>query len=251
MDLNSDLGEGFGPFKVADDEAMLHLVTSANLACGFHGGDPLTMQQTASAAAQLGVTIGAHPSYPDLVGFGRRDMDLSNSELIAALIYQIGALDAIARAVGSRVQYVKAHGALYHKSAKDPNSATALMEAVSSFEPSLAILGPPNSEIVRAAERTGINYYSECFVDRRYRGDGSLVPRGTPDAVITDPDEVVFQALRLSTEGVVKTVEGSEVKLHADSLCIHGDTDGALRLAELVRNSLRAADIPIRPFCSG
>ena len=248
VDLNADLGESFGAWRLGDDEAMLAIVTSANIACGFHAGDPLTLRRACAAALARGVAIGAQVSYRDLAGFGRREMTVPPDELAAEILYQLAALDGIARAEGGRVSYVKPHGALYNRAARDPEQAAAIASAVASFDPSLPLLTLPGS----ATETAGLDYrlrvVSEAFADRSYADDGSLVPRGQPDAVITEPDVVANRVVRMVTAGVVQTVAGHDLELTPQSVCVHGDTPGAVGLARAVRAALERAGVTLAPF---
>ena len=248
IDLNSDLGESFGAWRLGDDEAMFGLVSSANVACGFHAGDPMTMLGSARLAARHGVALGAHPGYRDLVGFGRRALDTSPAEIAAELLVQLGALDGAARAAGTRVRYVKAHGALYHRLSIDESAAHAFTEAVAAYDPSLPVLGPPGSALERAADATGLRFAREAFVDRGYVADGSLVPRGEPGAVVDDPAAASDRALELAETGGIAADDGSRVELDADSLCLHGDTPGAVAIARAVRSALEGAGVEIEAF---
>lgn len=248
VDLNADVGESYGAWTMGDDAALLEVVSSANLACGFHGGDPMVMAATARAAAARGVVVGAHVSYPDRVGFGRRAMDLSPEELAGDVLYQVGALDALARAAGTRVRYVKAHGALYHRVAVDPAQAAALVKAMVTYDPSLVLLTLPGSAALDLAREHGIRAVAEAFADRAYLPDASLVPRGQAGAVLTDPAAAVRQAVRLATEAKVVAVDGSVVAVTARSLCLHGDTPGAAALARAVRAGLDAAGVAVASF---
>jgi UPF0271 protein len=234
IDLNADMGEGFGPFRPAHDAELLTLVTSASIACGFHAGDPVVMRETVAAAARLGVAIGAHPGYPDLLGFGRRALAASADEVTAYVIYQVGALDAVCRAAGTRLRYVKPHGALYNRAASDAPTATAIADAVRMVDSSLVLLGLAGSALVEAGRAAGLTTASEAFVDRAYRPDGTLAPRDTPGAVITDPATVAARAIELA--------------VHADSLCVHGDTADAPALVRAVRDALDARGVTIAPF---
>ncbi|MDQ0893278.1 LamB/YcsF family protein [Agromyces ramosus] len=248
IDLNSDLGESFGAWRLGDDEAMFALVSSANVACGFHAGDPATMLASARLAARHGVALGAHPGYRDLAGFGRRALDTSPDELAAELLVQLGALDGAARGAGTRVRHVKAHGALYHRLAVDESAAHAFAEAVAAYDPMLPLLGLPASALERAADATGLRFAREAFVDRGYAADGSLVPRGEPGAVIDDPAAASDRALELAETGGITADDGSRVDLAPDSLCLHGDTPGAVAIATAVRRSLEGAGIAIEAF---
>jgi UPF0271 protein len=248
IDLNADLGEGFGAWAPSADAELLPLVTSANVACGFHAGDPVWMRETVTLAAQHGVTIGAHPGYPDLLGFGRRELAASPAEVAAYVVYQVGALAAVARAAGTRVRYVKPHGALYNRAARDPAVAMAIAEAIRGVDPELALLGLAGSELVRAAESVGLRAVREAFLDRGYRADGSLVPRGEPGALIERPEVAAERAVRLVREGAVSAVDGSRVAVRADSFCVHGDGKAAVPVLRAVRARLAAEGIAVAPF---
>lgn len=242
VDLNADLGEG-----APDDAALLALVSSANIACGWHAGDARLMQATVAAALARGVAIGAHPSYPDREHFGRRELQLPPAAVRADLIYQIGALDALVRAEGGRLHHVKPHGALYNQAARDPALADAIAAAVLDVNPGLALYGLAGSELLRAAERAGLRAVAEVFADRGYRADGSLVPRGEPGALVHDVDEAVARTLRMVREGVVQAVGGETVPLQADTVCLHGDGPQALVFARAIQAALRAAGVDVRP----
>jgi UPF0271 protein len=248
IDLNADLGEGFGRWRLTDDEALLGCVTSANVACGFHAGDPATMRRVCELAAAHGVRVGAQVSYRDLAGFGRRAMDVPAGELAAEVAYQIGALDVFARAAGLRVSYVKPHGALYNRVVHDGEQAAAVVAGVRLADPSLPVLGLPSSAVHAAAEEAGLPVVTEAFADRAYTGEGTLVPRGEPGAVLTDPDQVVGRAVGIAREGEVGAVDGRRLRLRARSLCLHGDTPDAARLARRVRQELDAAGVTVRAF---
>jgi lactam utilization protein B len=248
IDLNADLGESFGAWKLGDDEALMRLITSANVACGFHAGDPLILRQTCAAAVTAGVTIGAQVSYRDLAGFGRREMDVPRAELTAELLYQIAALDGLARVEGSRVRYVKPHGALYHRVRKDPVQATALVDAIRAYDPALPLLTQSSGHAAEIAAGTGLPVVAEAFADRGYRPDGSLVPRDQPGAVRTDPAEVAGRAVTMVTQGFVLSANGARLPVKARSLCIHGDTSGAVALATAVRHALEQAGVRLAPF---
>ncbi|MFF5261135.1 LamB/YcsF family protein [Actinomadura viridis] len=246
IDINADLGEGFGIWTLGDDPALLDVVTSANVACGFHAGDPLIMRQVCAGAVARGVTIGAQVSYRDLAGFGRREMDVAAPELTAEVLYQLAALDGIARAEGGRVAYVKPHGALYNRIARDPVQARAVTEAVRAYDSALPLLTLPGSVVYEVAE--GLTVVAECFADRAYTPAGALVPRREPGAVVHDPETVVERAVRMAVEGTVVAVDGSEIALNARSLCVHGDTAGAVELARAVRSALHEAGVKTEPF---
>ncbi|MGG5172935.1 LamB/YcsF family protein [Pseudarthrobacter sp. J1738] len=248
MDLNADLGESFGAWRMGDDAAMFTLVTSANIACGFHAGDPVTMLDSCRGAFDQDVRIGAHVGYRDLAGFGRRDMDVTFDELFGDVLYQLGALDGIAHAVGASVDYVKPHGALYNRIVHDEEQAAAVLAAVQAYDPGLPILGLPNSAILKLGAETIHPIYREAFVDRAYLPDGTLVPRSQDGAVLQDVEAVVRQAVRIAVDGQVVAIDGTTVSVEADSLCVHGDTPGALRMAAAVRDGLEAAGVEIAAF---
>lgn len=235
-DVNSDVGESFGQWRLGDDEAVLDVVTSANVACGFHAGDPLTLRRTCAAAAERGVAIGAQVGYRDLAGFGRRFLDVAPDDLAADVLYQLGALDAFARVAGERVRYVKPHGALYNAVVSHEEQARAVVAAVTAYDASLPVLGLPGSVLLREAEDAGLTVIGEGFADRAYRDDGTLVPRSEPGAVFSDPDRAAAQALALVREGRV------------GSVCVHGDSPEAVALASAVRAALDEADITVRSF---
>jgi 5-oxoprolinase (ATP-hydrolysing) subunit A len=248
VDLNADLGEGFGAWTLTDDDALLGVVTSANVACGFHAGDPSIMRRVCARAAERGVAIGAQVGYRDLAGFGRRRIDVSPGELFADVLYQLGALDAFARAAGTRVRYVKAHGALYNTAADDAAQAHAVASAAAAFASTLPLLGLAGSEHESAARAAGLPFVAEAFADRAYTASGRLVPRSEPDAVRTDPEAVVRQAVGIARDGTVRAVDGSDVAVRAESLCLHGDTAGAVELARAVRAALLDAGSRVEPF---
>ncbi|MEU5833781.1 5-oxoprolinase subunit PxpA [Streptomyces diacarni] len=254
IDLNADLGEGFGRWHLTDDEALLASVTSANVACGYHAGDPATMRRVCELAAERGVRIGAQVSYRDLAGFGRRAMDVPAAELTAEVAYQIGALEVFARAAGSAVAYVKPHGALYNRAVRDAEQAAAVVEGVRLARAAhgsggpLPVLGLPGSRLLAAAAEAGLPTVEEAFADRAYRPDGTLVPRTEPDAVLHDPDQVVERSLRLAGDGELVAADGGLLRSTARSLCVHGDTPAAARLARRVREELAAAGVTVRAF---
>lgn len=243
VDLNADLGEG-GP----SDHELLRVVTSTSIACAYHAGDPITMLETARAAARLGVAVGAHPSYADKEGFGRVRLDVTADRIFADVLYQVGAMAAAAEAAGSRLTFVKPHGALYNAAATDPGVAEPLVQAVA--ELGLSLLCPAASEMQQAAARLGVRCYAEAFADRAYSPDGTLAPRHGPNAVIEDPEAVAERALRLVLDQRVVATDGSEIAISADSICIHGDTPGAVSLARSIRRSLEAAGVVVRPFAA-
>jgi UPF0271 protein len=248
IDLNSDLGEAFGAWSMGDDAVMLDIVTSANVAWGFHAGDPLTMRTTLAAAAASGVAIGAHVGYRDLAGFGRRAMDVASDDLIADVIYQIGALSGVARAASTEVTYVKPHGALYNTIVHDRGQAQAVVRAIVEVDARLAVLGLPGSAFLAEAERAGLRTVTEAFADRAYTPEGTLVSRRDDGAVLHDADDVAARMVRLVTDGTVTAIDGSTVAVRADSVCVHGDTPGATVMAARVRAALESAGIDLRAF---
>lgn len=248
IDLNSDLGESYGAWRLGDDDALLGLVTSANVACGYHGGDPSTMRATCLAAAEHGVRIGAQVSYPDLVGFGRRFMAMEHDELRDAVLHQLGGLEAFARIAGTRVRYVKPHGALYHACTTRQDHAEAVVAAIREYDATLGVLGLPGSLLLEHAERRGLEPVTEAFVDRAYRPDGTLVPRTEPGSVLVDQTAVAERAVRLARDHEVVAVDGSIVAVDARSLCVHGDTPGAVALASAIRVALAEAGITVEAF---
>lgn len=248
MDLNSDLGEGYGRWALGDDAAMLEVVTSANVACGFHAGDPATIERTVGTAVECGVAVGAQVSYPDLAGFGRREIDVAPGDLTADVLYQLGALEAFAKAAGSRVRYVKPHGALYNRIARDPVQAAAVVEAIRRYDPALPLLTLPGSAAMEAAREAGVPTVAEGFADRAYTGEGRLVSRREPGAVLHDPERVAARAVVMATEGRVETIDGGQVEVEVRSLCVHGDTPGAVDLARAVRAALEEAGVALEAF---
>ncbi|WP_296665764.1 5-oxoprolinase subunit PxpA [Demequina sp.] len=252
IDLNADLGEGFGRWTLTDDDALLASVTSANVACGFHAGDPVTMRGVCERAVASGVAIGAQVSYRDLAGFGRRAMDVPSEELAAEVAYQVGALGLFARAAGGEVGYVKPHGALYNRVVRDRFQAGAVVEGVMLASTvagvPLAVMGLPGSELLEVARDAGLPTVSEAFADRAYLPDGTLAPRGTPGAVIDDVELVVARAVAIATGVPLLAVDGTELLVRADSVCVHGDTPGAAALAARVREALEEAGVSLRPF---
>jgi UPF0271 protein len=236
IDLNADMGEGFGPYRLGNDADLLTLVTSASIACGFHAGDPVVMRETVAGAARRGVAIGAHPGYPDLLGFGRRPLAASADEVTAYVIYQVGALAAVCHAAGTRLRYVKPHGALYNRAASDPPTAAAIANAIRLVDSSLVLLGLAGSALIDAGRAAGLRTAAEAFIDRAYQPDGTLVPRDVAGAVVTDQATVVASAVRLAMDA------------RADSLCLHGDTVGAPTLLRAVRDALDARGVTIAAF---
>ena len=245
IDLNSDVGESYGAWRLGDDEALLDVVTSANVACGFHAGDPATMRRTVALAAANGVAIGAQVSYPDLVGFGRRELGATPAQIRDDVLYQLGALDGICRAEDTRVRYLRPHGALYHRCAIDPAAAEAAIAACHAFDPDLAVVAPPGSAMLHAAEAAGLRTVREGFADRRYAPDGGLAPRDSADAVVTDVEAAVAQALGLVCDSAVAAIDGSVLATQIDTICIHGDTPGAGALARAVRDALEQAGVTV------
>jgi 5-oxoprolinase (ATP-hydrolysing) subunit A len=248
VDLNSDLGEGFGVWTLGDDDALLNVITSANVACGFHGGDPNIMRRVCDAAVGRGVAIGAQVSYRDLAGFGRRSIDIDQLSLTNDLIYQIAALDGFARVAGSRVRYVKPHGALYNRTVHDKDQAAAVISAVVAYDPTLPILGLPGSALLRLGEQAGLRTVTEAFADRGYTAQATLVPRSQPGALLHDPEVVAERMVQMLVAGRVQSVDGVEVAVSAESICVHGDTPGAVAMAEAVRKGLDEAGVDIRAF---
>jgi len=248
IDLNADVGESFGAWTLGDDDAILGVVTSANVACGFHAGDPLTLRTTCRYAAERGVVVGAQVGYRDLAGFGRRFIDVPPDELAADVVYQIGALQAMAKVAGTRVAYVKPHGALYNAVVSHEAQARAVVEAVAAVDRALPIMGLPGSLVLDIAAGAGLRTVAEAFADRAYTGDGRLVARGQPGAVLRDVDAVAARVVRLVRDRVVTSVDGHEVAVEAESVCIHGDTPGAVLMARAVRSALEAEGVQIRPF---
>ncbi len=245
IDLNCDLGESFGAWHMGDDDALLGLVSSANVACGFHAGDPAIMRRTVELAVAHGVAIGAHVSLPDLQGFGRREMSVSADEVQAMTLYQIGALHAFAHAAGTRLAHVKPHGALYNMAARDPSLADAIARAVHSFDPQLRLFGLAGSALIDAARAIGLPVVAEAFADRRYLADGSLQSRREPGAVIDDASMATAQAIGIARDGIVEATNGKQIKLHANTLCLHGDGAHAVALAQQLREALERAGLHI------
>lgn len=247
IDLNSDVGESFGTWRLPDEQ-MLEVVSSANIACGFHAGDPLTIRTTAATAAARGVSIGAHIGYRDLAGFGRRFIDYSTDELSAEVLYQLGALEAMAAAAGTRISYVKPHGGMYHAINTDQDQAKAVIDTVASYNPHLPLLLLPGGYALEYARAQGLRGVAEAFADRAYNPDGSLVSRREPHAVLHDTAEVVENMLRLAHDGVLIAHDGTRIETEAESICTHGDTPGAVTMARAVRHALTEAGVVIRSF---
>ena len=248
IDLNSDLGESLGAWSMGDDAAMLDIVSSANVACGFHAGDPAGILATLKAAQARGVAVGAHVAYPDLIGFGRRAMDVASSDLVADVIYQIGALQGLAQAAGTSIGYVKPHGALYNTIAHDSAQALDVITAIRDVDANLALVALAGSPLVRWAQDAGLRVVAEAFADRAYTPQGTLVSRREPGAVLHDSALVASRMLRLVRDGVVEAVDGSLASVQAQSICVHGDSPGAVAMARAVRAALEADGIAVRPF---
>jgi UPF0271 protein len=248
IDLNADLGESYGAWTLGDDAGLLAIITSANIACGFHAGDPAGLRRVCAEAVAREVVIGAQVGYPDLAGFGRRFLDMSAADLEAAVIYQVGALDGLARAAGGRVRYVKPHGALYNAIVHHEAQADAVVAAVRAYDPNLALVGLPGSVVLERAAAAGLTTVGEAFADRGYRSDGTLVPRAEPGAVLSDADEIAARAAAIVADGRVTSVDGVSVQIDADSLCIHGDTPGAVAIAGRVRSALAARGVRLASF---
>ena len=245
IDLNSDMGESFGVWKMGDDEAVLPFVTSANIACGFHGGDPATMRKTVAAALRHGVAIGAHPGLPDLQGFGRRNMAITDQEAYDMMVVQIGALAAVAASQGAELRHVKAHGQLYNMAVKNEGLSQALAQAVHDVDSDLVFFGLAGSTMLPIAEKIGLTVASEVFGDRHYMPDGTLCPRNHPAAMIEDVSESIRQVLQMVKQGTVTALDGTLVRVRADTLCIHGDQPGAARFAQAIRDALLAEGVQI------
>ena len=248
IDLNADLGEGFGVWRLGDDDAMLAIVTSANVACGFHAGDPAGLLRVCRAAAERGVSIGAQVSYRDLAGFGRRFIDVASGDLIGDVVYQIGALQALAQAAGTAVTYVKPHGALYNAIVSNPGQAAAVAEAVRMVDPTLPVLGLAGSRFFDEAHARGLRTVPEAFADRAYRPDGQLVSRREPGAVLHDPAAIAERVAMMVTAGQVTAVDGSQISVTVESVCVHGDSPGAIEIASAVRDRLTAGGVDVKAF---
>jgi 5-oxoprolinase (ATP-hydrolysing) subunit A len=247
LDLNCDMGESYGPWSVGNDAALLDYVTSANIACGFHAGDPATMHKTVQLAIEKGVAVGAHPSLPDLQGFGRRAMNISPDEAYDLIVYQVGALAGFARALGGKLSHVKPHGALYNMAVMDKKLSRAIAAGVKDIDPSLVLFGLAFSELVRAGEDAGLAVANEVFADRTYQADGSLTPRSQPNALIKDVDASIEHVRRMVEDGKVKSLQGTEVAVRADTLCIHGDEPTALDFVQKIRKALTDSGIRLAP----
>lgn len=248
IDLNADIGESFGIYHLGHDELLLRHVTSGSIACGFHAGDPSVMRATVRLASRVGVAVGAHPGFPDLAGFGRRDLAAQPHEITDMVIYQIGALHAIARSEGVKLQHVKPHGALYNMSVRRREVADAIATAVSAFDDSLVLVGLPGSELLAAGVRAGLQVAAEAFADRSYEPDGSLTPRRFSDALVIDAALVSVRAVRMVCEGKITARDGSELAVRPDTICIHGDTADSAALAAALRSGLEAAGVTVKAF---
>ena len=251
VDINCDLGESFGHYQLGDDRAMMPSITSANVACGLHAGDPLVMQATVKLCLEHRVALGAHPGYPDLLGFGRRQLAASPEEVRAYVLYQLGALAAFLQAAGGRLQHVKAHGALYNAAALDQGLAEAIASAVAAFDSGLILVGPPHSCLIAAGRAQGLPVASEVFADRAYAPDGTLVPRGQSGAVLTDVEEVVKRINDLTIHGGLEAVDGTFLPLAADTICVHGDTPGAAHFAATLKGELERSGMQLRAMGQG
>ncbi|ASS90050.1 5-oxoprolinase subunit PxpA [Aeribacillus pallidus] len=246
VDLNCDMGESFGVYRIGNDEEILNYVTSANIACGFHASDPSTMRRTVHMALEKGVSIGAHPGLPDLIGFGRRNMAITPEEAYDLIVYQVGALYAFVKAAGGKMQHVKPHGALYNMAAKDQALAEAIAKAVYDIDPTLVLFGLAGSELIKAGERVGLKTANEVFADRTYQQDGSLTPRREPNALINNEQEAIRQVIRMVKEGKVRSQQGVDVNIQADTICIHGDGPHALTFAKKIREDLTESGIVVQ-----
>ena len=248
VDLNSDLGESFGAYTIGLDNEVVQYVSSVNVACGYHAGDPLVMDKTVAAAKAAGVAVGAHPGYPDLVGFGRRSMALTAEEVKNTVIYQIGALESFCRAAGIKLQHVKVHGALYNNAEKDLTIATAIAEAIKAVDPTLYMLCLANSQMGVAARNAGLPYVEEAFADRAYTDEGSLVSRKIAGSVIHDLDQVVSRVVQMVRDKTVVSIHGNLVPIQAQTICVHGDTPGAVSMVKAIRAALEKEKISLRAF---
>nr|WP_318539721.1 5-oxoprolinase subunit PxpA [Terribacillus saccharophilus] len=248
IDLNSDLGESFGAYTIGNDQEVLKYISSANIACGFHAGDHNVMLETVKTAAELGVGIGAHPGFPDLAGFGRREMKLSPKEIYNLVVYQVGAIQGAAKACGTYVQHVKPHGALYNMASKDSAIAEAIATAVHAVDSKLVLFGLAGSELVRAGEKVGLSVAQEVFSDRTYQADGTLTPRSQANAMIHDVKVAVDRVIRMIKEGKVTAVDGTDINIQADTICVHGDEPEALQFVQQLRERLQAEQITVQNF---
>lgn len=248
VDLNCDLGESFGAYKIGLDSEVLPFISSANVACGYHASDPVVMSKTVKMCKDMGVEVGAHPGFPDLMGFGRRNMSVSPAEAKAYVMYQVGALDAFCKANGITIQHIKPHGALYNMAGKDYALARAICEGIKEIAPEYILLGLSGSNLIKAAEDTGLRAAKEVFADRGYMDDGALVPRTMEGAMITDEDIMIKRVITMVKDGVVKTVSGKVIPIKADSVCVHGDGEKAVAFVKRIRSELTNAGIEIAPI---
>lgn len=248
VDLNCDLGESFGAYSIGMDKEIIPLISSANIACGFHASDPVVMEKTVAMAAEAGIGLGAHPGFPDLQGFGRRELKMSPEEIRSSIIYQVGALQAFAKMHGKKLQHVKPHGAMYNMAAKDQAMAEAICEGVKAVDDNLILMAQAGSELQKAAEKYGLKFAREIFADRAYEEDGSLVNRKKEGAMITDEDEAVRRVIRMIKEGKVTAITGKDITIEADSICVHGDGIKALNFVKKIKSALQEAGIEIKPL---
>lgn len=248
VDLNSDLGESFGRYTIGSDDRIIPLITSANIACGFHASDPVVMMKTVNMVKEAGTGAGAHPGYPDLMGFGRRNMNISHEEAKAYTLYQISALGGMCKAAGVKLSHVKPHGAMYNMAGKDYELSKAICEAIKEYDPSLIVMGLAGSQMVKAARDMGLKTAEEVFADRAYEEDGSLVARSKPGAMIEDEDEAIARVIRMVKEGKVQAITGKDIDIKADSVCVHGDGEKALLFVEKIRKALTDEGIEICPL---
>lgn len=248
VDLNSDLGESFGRYTIGSDDRIIPLITSANIACGFHASDPVVMMKTVNMVKKAGTGAGAHPGYPDLMGFGRRNMNVSHEEAKAYTLYQISALGGMCKAAGVKLSHVKPHGAMYNMAGKDYELSKAICEAIKEYDPSLIVMGLAGSQMVKAARDMGLKTAEEVFADRAYEEDGSLVARSKPGAMIEDEDEAIARVIRMIKEGKVQAITGNDIDIKADSVCVHGDGEKALLFVEKIRKALTDEGIEICPL---
>src|SRR6185503_7798442 len=250
VDINCDMGESFGAYRIGADDEVFPFITSANIACGFHGGDPAVMRTTIAKAAERGVAIGAHPGFPDLIGFGRRNMDVTPDDAYDLVVYQVGALMGFARAAGAELQHVKPHGALYNMAAANQPLAAAIARAVRDVDRQLVLFGLPGSHLISEGESAGLATAGEAFADRNYMSDGSLVSRRRPDAQVHDADEAVRRAIRMVREGMVTPVDGDDIRIKVDTICIHGDGPHAAEFARRLRAGFESSGIAVKPLSS-
>lgn len=248
VDLNSDLGESFGRYTLGMDDRVIPLITSANVACGYHASDPVVMEKTVAMAKEAGIRVGAHPGFPDLMGFGRRNMAVTPGEARACVLYQLGALEGFCRSGGIRMQHVKPHGALYNMAAKDYELSKGICQAIKEFDKNLIVLALSGGELARAAKDMGLRTAQEVFADRAYEEDGTLVSRGKPGAMITDEEEAIARVIRMVKEQTVTAITGKDIPIRADSVCVHGDGEKALAFVERIRQALGQAGIGLRPL---